>query len=115
MMFATLSTDYPEFMPWTWAQFEPYYQDLSTRTLTAASVEAWLADWSSISKSAQETYSRLYVAMTLNTADPDDEKRYTAFLSEVYPQIEAAEQQLKKKLLNSGLVPFGFEIPLRNM
>lgn len=114
-MFSALPTDYHEFIHWTWAQFEPYYHDLNARTLTADSVEAWLADWSSISKSAQETYSRLSVAMTLNTADSDNEKRYTTFLGEVYPQIEAAEQQLKQKLLNSGLEPSGVEIPLRNM
>jgi oligoendopeptidase F len=114
-MLASLPTDHHERVHWSWPQFEPYYQDLINRSLSQSTVAEWLADWSSISKSAQETYSRLYVAMTLNTADSDNEKRYTTFLSEVYPQIEAAEQRLKRKLLNSGLEPIGFEIPLRNM
>jgi len=114
-MFATLSTAYPEFIHWTWAQFAPHYQDLNMCTLTADSVEAWLADWSQISKIVQETYARLHVATTLNTADAEAEKNYHAFLSEVYPQVETAEQELKQKLLSSGLEPAGFEIPLRNM
>ena len=114
-MFATLPTAYPEFIHWTWPQFEPYYQDLSARTLTTATVAAWLADWSQLSKIVQETYSRLHVATTLNTADAEAEKSYHAFLGEVYPQVETAEQELKQKLLNSGLEPIGFEIPLRNM
>ena len=114
-MFSALPIDYHELVDWTWPQFEPYYQDLNNRSLSPGTATEWLADWSSISKAAQETYSRLYVAMTLNTADPDSENRYTFFLSEVYPQIEAAEQRLKQKLLNSGLEPSGFEIPLRNM
>ena len=114
-MLASLPTDHHELVHWSWPQFEPYYQDLIDRSLSQSAVTEWLADWSSISKSAQETYSRLYVAMTLNTADSDNEKCYTTFLSEVYPQIEAAEQRLKQNLLNSGLEPIGFEIPLRNM
>ncbi len=58
-MFATLPTDYPEFIHWTWPQFEPYYQDLNARTLAADNVAAWLADWSQISKIVQETYCTL--------------------------------------------------------
>ena len=52
-MFATLPTAYPEFIHWTWPQFEPYYQDLSARTLTTDNVAAWLADWSRLSKIVQ--------------------------------------------------------------
>jgi oligoendopeptidase F len=115
MMFATLPTAYPEFIHWTWAQFASHYQDLNARTLTADSVEAWLADWSHISKIVQETYARLHVATTLDTADAEAEKNYHAFLGDIYPQVETAEQDLKQKLLNSSLEPAGFEIPLRNM
>ena len=53
-MFATLPTDYHDFIHWTWPQFEPYYQDLNTRSLTAETVEDWLAAWSQISKIVQE-------------------------------------------------------------
>ena len=114
-MFASLPTDYHEFIGWAWPQFDPYYQDLIARSLSADNVGPWLADWSRISRMAQEAYSRLQVATTLNTADAEAEKRYHTFLGEVYPQVEAAEQKLKQKLLASGLEPAAFEIPLRNM
>ena len=114
-MFATLPTDHHEFIHWTWPQFEPYYQDLNTRSLTAETVEDWLAAWSQISKIVQELYARLQIATTLNTADTEAEHHYLTFLSDVNPQVEAAEQELKQKLLDSGLEPAGFEIPLRNL
>jgi oligoendopeptidase F len=114
-MFSTLPTVYYEFIHWTWPQFEPYYHDLSTRPLTVSNVSAWLADWSQISKIGQEAYSRLHVATTLNTADAEAEQSYLTFLGDVNPHIETAEQELKQKLLDSGLEPTGFEIPLRNM
>jgi oligoendopeptidase F len=114
-MFATLPTDYHEFSHWTWSQFEPYYQDLNARSLTAETVKSWLADWTQISKIAQELYARLHIATTLNTADTEAEASYHVFLSDVNPQLEAAEQKLKQKLLASGVEPADFEIPLRNM
>jgi len=114
-MFSMLPADYRHFIHWTWPQFEPYYKTLNERSLSADNVTAWLADWSHISRMVQETYSRLHVATTLNTADAEAEKRYLTFIGEIYPQVEAAEQKLKQKLLGSGLEPAGFEIPLRNM
>ena len=46
---------------------------------------------------------------------PRPNSTINTFIGEVYPQVEAAEQQLKQKLLDSRLEPPGFEIPLRNM
>ena len=37
------------------------------------------------------------------------------FLDGIFPNVMAAEQKLKEKLLASKLEPKGFEIPLRNM
>ena len=39
-------------------------------------------------------------------------KRYNDFLDGIYPASQAANQRLKEKLLASGLVPAGFEVPL---
>ncbi len=114
-MLTALPADYHEFIHWTWPQLEPYYKDLIDRSLSADNVAAWLADWSHIAKLVQETYARLHLATTLDTADAEAEQRYNTFIGEVYPQVEAAEQQLKQKLLAGGLEPPGFEIPLRNM
>jgi len=114
-MFSNLPTDYREFVHWLWPQFEPYYQDLIDRPMNADNLAEWLADWTRIGRTVQETYARLQLTTALNTADAEAEKHYYTFLGEVYPQVEATEQKLKQKLLASGLEPTGFEIPLRNM
>ncbi len=114
-MFSTLPEQYSEFIHWMWPQFEPYYQDLIERSLSADNVATWLADWSRIAKTVRETYARLELATSLNTADAEAEQRYNAFIGEVYPQVEAAEQKLKQHLLDSRLEPASFNIPLRNM
>ena len=101
-MFSTLPADYHEFIYWMWPQYEPYYQNLIGRSLSADNVAAWLADWSHIAKIVQEAYARLHLATTLDTADAAAEQRYNTFIGEVYPQVEAAEQKLKQKLLASN-------------
>ncbi|MGH2523885.1 MAG: M3 family oligoendopeptidase, partial [Anaerolineales bacterium] len=114
-----MSTSLPqtpaELLEWTWPQIEPHYRALAERPLTADNVMQWLADWSRLSEHVNELFSRLNVAITVDTADAEAERRFNAFLDEIYPASQAAEQKLKEKLLASGLEPPGFEIPLRNM
>lgn len=114
-MISSLPQTAREFMNWDWSQIEPYYQDLMARPLTAENVGEWLAGWTRLSELSNETYSRLLVATTLDTTDKEAAQRYYAFLDNIYPAIEAADQKLKQKLLATGLNPDGFEIPLRNM
>lgn len=98
-----------------WAVFEPYFRDLQDRPLTAETLEDWLAGWSHLTDSLEEMQSRLSVDISANTADPLAEQRYQAFFDEIYPAYKSAEQALKQKLLDSGLEPAGYRIPLRNM
>ena len=114
-MFSTLPDSALKFMDWNWSQIEPYYQDLTDRYLDPANVEDWLTDWSRLGELLGETFIRLYIATSLDTTDQVAEKRFQAFLDDIFPQMEAADQQLKEKLLNSKLEPEGFEIPLRDM
>jgi oligoendopeptidase F len=53
--------------------------------------------------------------MTIDTMDEDACRRYDFFLDEIFPKAREAEQELKEKLLASGLEPARFEVPLRNM
>jgi oligoendopeptidase F len=114
-MFRTLPTDALDFMNWPWAQIEPYYQELAGRPIGTASVAAWLADWTRLAELVYESYQRLYVMITVDTTDQDAERRYNEFLDGVHPQAQAADQNLKEKLLASGLEPAGFERPLKNL
>jgi oligoendopeptidase F len=114
-MFSTLPKTTDEFKTWPWAQIEPYYHDLSNRSLSSSNVEAWLSDWTRLAELLTETSNRLYVATTRDTTDQQAKKRLEDFLDHIYPPSQAADQALKEKLLASGLEPPGFEVPLRNL
>ncbi len=104
-----------QLLAWTWPEIEPLCKDLEAWQLSAANVDDWLAEWSRLSENIFEMRERLYVATTVNTSDTEAENRFKAFLDDIQPQAEAADQRLREKLLASGLEPKGFEIPLRNM
>jgi oligoendopeptidase F len=114
-MFDTLPKDYKKFIDWSWSKLEPYAQDLLDRPLDESNFIEWLTDWSNLSKVIDEMENRIYVATTVDTTDKEAEERFDRFFDEVYPKAEASSQKLKEKLLDSGLEPEGFEIPLRNM
>jgi oligoendopeptidase F len=114
-VFDALPKDAKGLMDWSWAEFGPYYDDLIRRELSAETVAQFLVDWTRLSEIIDETYSRLHVATTVNTADRQAEQRYHTFLDEVYPPSEDAEQTLKQKLLAQSAVPDRFEVPLLKM
>jgi oligoendopeptidase F len=114
-MLKNLPSTPEEIITWTWPAIEPCYTDLKARALSTNNVDEWLADWSSLGERLEEMNSRLSVAMSINTADKDAEARMNAFLDDIFPNVMAAEQVLKEKLLASKLEPKGFDIPLRNM
>ncbi len=100
---------------WSWPEIASHYQELSDRSITTSNVEAWLADWSSIGERVEELHARLSVATTTDTADKEAEGRMHQYLDSIFPNVMAADEKLKEKLLASQLEPQGFEIPLRNM
>jgi oligoendopeptidase F len=102
-------------MDWDWAQYKPYFNDLAGREFTAETVAAWLADWTRLGRLLHESLSRMYVATTVDTTDEAAVQRFHHFLETIAEPAQAAEQTLKTRLLESGLQPEGFAIPLRNM
>jgi oligoendopeptidase F len=114
-----MSSELPEsalvFMDWSWSQIEPYYQALIERPINATNVEAWLVDWTKLTNRVQESLTRLQVATAVDTTDQEADRRYQAYLDQIFPPSRQMEQKLKEKLLASGLEPGGFEIPLRNL
>ena len=114
-MFNSFPSDPNTLLISNWATYEPYYLDLQSRPVTEKTVQAWLQDWSRLSDCLDELNSRLVVAISANTVDAEAERRYNAFYDEIYPKQKSAEQVLKQKLLESGLEPQGYAIPLRNM
>lgn len=114
-MFRSLSDDPTVFMNWSWGDIEPHYRLLEQYLLTAENVSEWLVGWTAIADRINEWYARLNVAITADTTDASAEARYNAFLDEIYIPVQAADQKLKNKFLESGLRADGFEIPVRKM
>jgi oligoendopeptidase F len=114
-LFETLPRDYAAFIAWEWAQIEPFYDELADRPLNAASVSAWLADWTRLQNLINECHSRLFVATTLDTTDSAAETRFHHYLEQVEERAEMAEQRLREKLLASKLEPDNFDIALRDL
>jgi len=104
-----------EVFDWKWSQAEPYYSELSSRPLGTSAVPGWLTDWTRVSSLIGEAIEKLHVATTLDTADKDLERRYHAFLEEMLPPLEAAEQRLRQRLLESGFETESLRIPLRGL
>ena len=114
-MFDRLPVPLDTLMTWNWDDFAPFFADLAERPLAADTLEEWMQDWSLVSKHASELYSRIYVAVTGNTADKAIEQRLNDFMDHIYPQLMTADQKLKDRLLDSGLEPDHFAVQLRNM
>ncbi len=114
-MFDRLPQEATPMSRWSWSEIEPYYHDLAARSLSRDTATTFLTDWTRLSERLDEVLQRHYVATTCNTADQEAEQCFNTFLDEIYPAMQDAEQQLKKKLLDSGLEPPGFELPLQKM
>jgi oligoendopeptidase F len=115
MMFSSLPATVDDFQFWPWSEIDAYYKDLASRSLSDANIKQWLTDWSAIKELVTETYNRLYVASTCNTTDNEVERRFMAYLEDIFPNSEAADQVLKEKLLQSGLQVEGLEQTIQNI
>ncbi|HAF62490.1 MAG TPA: M3 family oligoendopeptidase [Anaerolineaceae bacterium] len=102
-------------LKWKWQDFEPYFEDLLSVDLTQENISTWMAQWTQVSEASSELFERLYVATSVNTADEEAEQNLKDFMEKTYPQVMEKSQQLKEKLLESKLVPHGFDVPMRNM
>jgi oligoendopeptidase F len=102
-------------LDWTAADYQPFLEDLQHRDLTPDTVDQWLKDWSQVNKLSQEVSSRLSVATSIDTTDKQAEGRYEHFIGQVQPALRKLNNNLNIKLVESGLKPEGFEIPLRKI
>lgn len=111
----TLPKSSDEFMSWNWDKIEPLYSELQQRSFDADSAAAWIMDWSDLARLVMERASRLEVMTTINTVDEAAEVQFNYFHEQIFPKARSADQILKERLLQSGVVVEGFEIPHRNM
>jgi oligoendopeptidase F len=114
-MLAALPNDPTGLLAWTWPEIEPHYRGLEEMTLGPDTVETFIARWSELQDRLQESYTRRYVATTVDTSDDEAECSFQEFLEEIFPRVEPADQRLKEKLLASGIEPDGMHEPLRKL
>lgn len=114
-MFEGLPETYEQCRDWTWAEFEPLAQALVAVDLNADNVESWLDGWTQVTRLYYEIGSRAFVATTVDTMDEAAVERYRIFNDHMQPEYSRVQNQLDRKLVESGLQPTGMEIALRKM
>ncbi len=112
-MFETLPTSALEALDWQWADYEPFAKQLQERILNADTLHSFMADWSKLSALLGEVASRLNVATNLDTTDAAAEKKYLNFYATIVPEQAKMTHVLNEKLVESGLQPANFAVPMR--
>ena len=114
-MFTTLPQTSEEFAALRWAQIAPWYDELLQCPLSQETLQPWMMQWSDLSALVDEAMISLEIATTQNTADEERVERKQRFREEIYVPMQTLDQQVKERLLASGLEPEGFALPLRNL
>ena len=104
-----------DYLKWQWGDFAPHYVALQETTLNPQNIDGWLKKWSDLISIGDEIYTRLFVKTTQYTSDESVETEFNNFIETTQTEIKKADQTLKEKLLNCGIIPTGFEIPLKKL
>jgi oligoendopeptidase F len=97
---ASLPTTVDAINPQQWDTFQPYFEELQERELSARNIRQWLDDWSDLSKLIREAGAVIYIEKSLDTADEEKEQAFLDFVNDVLPEVQVADQQLKERLLS---------------
>jgi oligoendopeptidase F len=112
-MMNTLPKSALDMLDYTWADLKPFADDLLTKTITAENLDEYMRDYTSFTDLVDEMGSRIYVATTENTKDEIAQKRFMTLISDISPEMQKLNNEMSIRLVNSGLVPTNYEIPLR--
>ena len=115
MNFQSLPTEAKSILAMTWQDYEPYFSDLESRILNVSTLDAWMDEWSALASCVDEQFTRLQILTTQHTADEDVQKRYADFIDQIQLPVKTADQNLKQKLLASGLQPKGYTVAFKMM
>ena len=86
----------------TWADVQPFYDDLLSRPLTNADdLHRWFADRSELESYLSENFAWRYIRMTCDTANAALTEQLNFFIEQVQPQVSELGDELDKKALQS--------------
>jgi oligoendopeptidase F len=114
-MYTALPQTREAFEALSWTEIEAWYTELTATELSQETLRPWLLQWSHLSELVDETLRWLEISCTQNTADQERAVRRQRFLDDVYTHVQTFDQRIVQQLLESGLEPEGFAIPLRNL
>ncbi len=114
-MLANLPASSIDILDWSWEQFAPFANDLLSRSITPDTLEEFMLDWTRFNDLTGEAGSRIYVGTTLNTQDDVAQARFMNLIQNLYPEFSKLENELQKKLVESGLTPANYDVPLRSI
>jgi oligoendopeptidase F len=77
----------------------PVITQLLEESLALVNVSGWLERWSELVKTVDELGAQIYRAATRDVSDENAQSRFEQFLEQVQPEFEAANAELKSKLL----------------
>lgn len=83
-----------------WAAYEARYKALlSTNMAATEDIPVWIAKWSELSSEIAEVKAKWSVRADLNTDNPEIQKRYQQFITDVMPHVSRNDHALTEKLL----------------
>lgn len=110
-----LPTSSLEMLDWSWSDYAPYGEALLALPLTAETLDEFMTRWTELGDLASEAGSRIYADTTINTQDEKAQARFMNLIQNIQPEMSKLENELQKKLVDSGLQPANYEVPLRGI
>ena len=104
-----------EMQDWKWSEYEPFFEYLLKQELNVTNINSWMKYWSDFSELIGEVGTDVYVSTTVDTTDKEAKKRFNTFLEDISENASTKNQALKKKLLESRIIPEDFDVPLRGI
>ncbi len=102
-----------EMQDWKWGDYEPFFEHLLNQEINSGNIESWMKYWSDFSEMIGEVGTDVYVSTTVDTTDEKAKRRFNTFLEDISEKASKKNQDLKKKLIESGITPDNFDIPMR--
>ena len=89
----------PQTQVLVWSDLESRYAELQARSVNADTVDAFLLEWSELSKTVTETGTFLQLATDLDTADQAAQEQLSHFHQVTQPAVTIADAALRRKVL----------------
>lgn len=88
-----------------WEILEPFYQELSSRSINSVTeLEQWLRDRSELEAALEEDFAWRYIRMSCDTGSEELLQKFQYFATDIEPQTAPYSNQLNQKLIDSEYV-----------